>query len=105
MSNQSPSAQDEGKYSLFMGFVYVSNLIVGTGTADLVLFLILYFSNFNLSENKSAKKRRANNAPRRCQSWSLAGRTNAFYTMPVFIYDGDKCDRSYGQFECDQGIL
>ena len=40
MSNQSPSPQDEGKYSLFMGFVYVSNLIVGTGTADLILFLI-----------------------------------------------------------------
>ena len=43
MSNQNPSPQNEGKYSLFMGFVYVSNLIVGTGMADYLFF----FENFS----------------------------------------------------------
>ena len=28
---------DEGRYSLFMGFVYVSNLIVGTGALTMPL--------------------------------------------------------------------
>ena len=49
------------------------------------------------------KNRCANNAPRRRQSRPLVGRTHAIYTVPVFIYDGDQCDRSYGQFKCDQG--
>ena len=52
MSNQNPSPQNEGKYSLFMGFVYVSNLIVGTGMADNFFFenFFRFFKKITLKE-------------------------------------------------------
>ena len=56
MSNQNPLPQNEGKYSLFMGFVYVSNLIVGTGMADFFFLKIFRFFQKNYFEGDFSKK-------------------------------------------------